>query len=395
MPLRQAVEPEVFEFFDYKRYMFSLGLRTNEGVWLSGHSASRYDPGRDRIVVDGDMSDQVQVAHAKIKAILAAAGLGFENVVKMNDYVTVAGIDSYQRVLDYRQEMFGAHRPPVTTVVVDRLLRPEALLEIEVVASGKPAQVFELEKPAPGAPGAAAVRIGNLVYVSGQVALAEDGNIVGKGNLLAQTRKVYETLDAALQKAGVSTRHIVKTVDYLHQSARDDYKHTAQLRKEFLAEPYPAATGILLSRLPHAEALIEVDAFAWDGDREVVNPGWSRYEKLTYSPAIRTEGYLFLAGQFSMNPATLEPEFVDDIVGQTRNVYQNLLKVLAAGGLSEGSMLKTVEYVVHSGLPQYRETATVRQQLFSAPYPAATGVVIPELLRPGMLIEVDSVAKLR
>lgn len=390
---RQAIEPREFDFFDYKRYTFSLGLKSEDGAWLSGHSASRYEPKVDRIVVTGEMSRQADLAHDKIETVLSAAGYTWQNVVKMTDYVTVAGLGTYELVADVRRKRLGSHLPATTTVIVDRLLRAGALIEIEVVASGTPAQVFELGRTHRHVPRAAAVRVGDLVYVSGQVGVDEDGEIKGGGDLGAQTKKVYENLNEALQKAGVSTEQIVKTVDYVHWSARGDYRATGAVRREMLKEPYPAATGIVVNRLSHPDALIEVDAVAFDGDREAVNPGWDRYKKLTYSPAIKAGNYLFLAGQFSMNPVTQEPEYVDDIVAQTRNVYTNLFKVMEAGGLDESAMVKTVEYVVGTALPEYRKTAAVREDLFSAPYPSATGAVIPQLLWPGMLIEVDSVAR--
>jgi len=390
---RQAIEPATFEFFDYKRYTFSLGLKSPDGAWLSGHTASRFEPKVERIVVSGEMERQASLAHDKIETVLSAAGYSWNNVVKINDYVSVAGLGTYELIADIRSARLGSHLPATTCVVVDRLLRPAALIEIEVVASAHPAQVFELGRTDRKIPRAAATRIGDLVYVSGQVGVDESGEIPDKGDLVAQTTRAYRNIELALQKAGVSTKQIVKTVDYVHWSVRSDYRKTGRVRREVLDEPYPAATGIVVNRLPHPDALIQIDAFAHDGDRTAVNPGWDRYEKLTYNPAIRAGDYLYLSGQFSMNPVTQEPEHIDDIVAQTRNVYTNLFKVMDAAGLDEKAMVKTVEYVVGTGLPEYRKTAVVREELFSAPYPAATGCVIPQLLWPGMLIEVDSVAR--
>lgn len=391
--IRQAIEPQVFEFFDYKRYTFSLGLRNDRGAWLSGHSASRYDDRLDQIVVTGEMKQQAGVAYDKIETLLKAAGLSWQNVVKMNDYVTVAGLGTYDIVSQVRKERLGSHLPAVTPVIVDRLLRAGALLEIEVIASAEPSKVFELDVGVAAGGRAAAVRIGDLIYVSGQVGVDESGEIA-RGDLIEQTRQVYRNLDAVLNAAGVSTKQIVKTIDYLVWSARDSYRETAAVRREFLAEPYPAATGIVVNRLQHGDALIQVDAFAYDGDRESINPGWP-VEGLTYSPGVRAGDYVFLEGMFAADPVSLESQFPGDIVGQTRYAYQNLLSILDAAGLNESAMMKTVEYVVGTALSQYRGTAKVRQELFSAPYPSATGCVIPQLLRPDMLIEIDSVAMVR
>ena len=44
-----AIKPAHFPWFDYSRYSFSLGLKTPAGVYLSGHTASEYDPGRSAL----------------------------------------------------------------------------------------------------------------------------------------------------------------------------------------------------------------------------------------------------------------------------------------------------------------------------------------------------------
>ena len=129
-----AIEPAHFPWFDYSRYSFSLGLKTPAGVYLSGHTASEYDPVAKRIVVRSGMTEQVRTAWAKIGAILEAAGLGFENVTRVVEYLRPEGIERYMEAAAVREEVFGAHRPVVNTVPVKSLLRPEAFIEIEVTA---------------------------------------------------------------------------------------------------------------------------------------------------------------------------------------------------------------------------------------------------------------------
>ena len=55
-----AIKPTHFPWFDYSRYSFSLGLKTPASVYLSGHTASEYDPAAKRIVVRGGMTEQVR-----------------------------------------------------------------------------------------------------------------------------------------------------------------------------------------------------------------------------------------------------------------------------------------------------------------------------------------------
>jgi enamine deaminase RidA (YjgF/YER057c/UK114 family) len=392
MSFRRAIEPGAFDFFDYKRYTFSLGVDAGDQVWLAGHLPSRYDPALERMVVAGDVGDQARLAHAMMERVLAEVGLTHENVVKITDYVTPAGMDRYGRVIEVRHDVLKGRIPAVSTVIIDGLLNPEAQIEVELVAAGRP--VKSIKGRSSHLPWTGAVRVGDFVHVSSQMALDENGIILGGGNLVAQTTKVYRNIASLLEAVGSSTGRIVKTVEFLHQAARPEYKHTAMVRREFLTEPWPAATGVVVSRLPHPDALIQVEALAYDGNREVINPGWTSYDKLTYSPAVRAGEYIFLAGRLSLNPTTLEPEYANDLVGQTRNIYRYILTVLEAVGLSYENVIKTVEYIVPGGLAEYRATADVRRDIFTRPYPAATGVVVPQLVSPQAMIEIEAVAML-
>ncbi len=180
MPKR-AVEPTYFPFFDYTHYSFSLGVDTRAGVWLSGHTASRYSSAHHHIVIEdaGDIVAQARVAHEKIAAIVQAAGLGRHDVVRLVDYVTVDGMAEYPRLAELRQERFGARLPVVSTVVVHRLLRPTALIEIEAVAApggGMPIGAA----PASGA-GVLGRRMGDVVYFSAQLPLQPHRRSDGAG----------------------------------------------------------------------------------------------------------------------------------------------------------------------------------------------------------------------
>jgi enamine deaminase RidA (YjgF/YER057c/UK114 family) len=185
---------------------------------------------------------------------------------------------------------------------------------------------------------------------------------------------------------------IVKTTDFVSVDALSSYRETAGIRREMLAAPFPAATGIPVQRLCHPKALIQVAVVACAGRPESVGSDWGRYTRLTYSPAVFAGDYLFCSGQFAVDGLTFESKFPGDIVAQTQFVYESILSLLESVGLSESAVVKTVEYVAAAGLAEYPATRSVRQELFSKPYPAATGVVVPRLLRPEMLIEVDCVA---
>jgi enamine deaminase RidA (YjgF/YER057c/UK114 family) len=106
-----------------------------------------------------------------------------------------------------------------------------------------------------------AVRAGNLLFISGTTAVGDNLTIVGKGDIVAQTRFIFEKFDRILRAAGASFDNIVETTEYFLTLA--DYKRTAAVRREFFkGPPYPAATGVLVAGLIREDALIEIKATA-------------------------------------------------------------------------------------------------------------------------------------
>jgi enamine deaminase RidA (YjgF/YER057c/UK114 family) len=373
-----AIRPTEFPWFDYSRYTFSLGLDLGSQAFLSGHSASQYDAAEGRIVVRGGLAEQTRTAYEKISAILGARGYSLRDVVRVVEYVTTKGIDSYPEAAAIRQELLDKHAA-VYTVCVDSLLRPQALIEIEVVA---------------GKEGSSTDAADGVVYLQSCLPLDALGNLVGEGDLVAQTRVVYDRAAQLLAAAGLEMSQIAKTVDYITPDALGDYRSTGRVRRERLGPVYPGATGIIMSRLNHPGALIQVDFIASRHPLEAVNPGWERYGKLTYSPAVKAGNVLFMSGQAALDPETERAVHPGDVAAQAEYTYANILTVLRAAGGHASNLVKTVEYVTPHGLPAYRETAAVRSTLLELPFPASTGIVCRQLLRPEFLIEVDPFAVL-
>ncbi len=338
---------------------------------------------------EGDLVAQARVSHDKIAAILQAAGLGLEDVVRMVDYVTLEGMAQYPRLAELRRELFGDHQPVISPVVVHRLLRPTAFIEIEAVAARNGSTVISSSASAEAEVDAR--RMGDVVYLRAQLPLSPGTNdVAAPGDLLAQTRQIYENTTPLLEQAGLGWNHVVKTVEFFTTAALPQYRETGRIRREFLGPNFPAATGIIMPAVAHPDAMIQIDFVACAAPKTVVNPGWSRYEQLTYAPAVKAGHLLCLAGQGALNPETDQIEHPDDIVGQTRYVYANLIKVLEAAGVGPEAVVKTIEFVTPTGLRRYRDTASVRREFFQLPYPAATGIICEALLRPEMLIEVDA-----
>jgi reactive intermediate/imine deaminase len=116
--------------------------------------------------------------------------------------------------------------------------------------------------PAPVGPysNVVTIRPGELVFCAGQVALDANGDIVGAGDIAAQTRQVMENLGIALEAAGATFADVVRVVNYITDVHL--FGQMAAVRREYLVEPYPASTLVEVSALLYPELLIEIEAIA-------------------------------------------------------------------------------------------------------------------------------------
>ena len=77
---------------------------------------------------------------------------------------------------------------------------------------------------------------------------------------------------------------------------------------------------------------------------------------------------------------------------QTREIYEQMKKILEKAGATFDDVIKTVDYIAPQAVPNYLVTAKVRREYFKGNYPAATGIVVNRLLRDDWLIEISALA---
>jgi len=105
-----------------------------------------------------------------------------------------------------------------------------------------------------------AVKVGSMVFVSGQLSRDAEGNVIGKGDMAAQTRQVILNIERVLRAAGAELRHVVKLTAFMTDMARAP--EAWAVREEFFAAHPPASTGVEVNRLTHPDFLIEIEAIA-------------------------------------------------------------------------------------------------------------------------------------
>ncbi|HET7235979.1 MAG TPA: RidA family protein [Actinomycetota bacterium] len=98
------------------------------------------------------------------------------------------------------------------------------------------------------------------IYVAGQIATDVDGNLVGPGDLRAQTEQVYENLSRVLEANGATFADVVKLGTFFTTLA--DLAGSREVRARYLPEEPPASTAVQVTALVLPGALIEVDLVA-------------------------------------------------------------------------------------------------------------------------------------
>jgi reactive intermediate/imine deaminase len=101
---------------------------------------------------------------------------------------------------------------------------------------------------------------GRTVYVSGQVSMDAGGNVVGEGDVRAQTEKVLENVANVVEEAGGSLNDIVKVTVFITDMAHYDGIH--EVRRRHFGEPYPASSMVEVSALIDPRLLVEIEAVA-------------------------------------------------------------------------------------------------------------------------------------
>jgi enamine deaminase RidA (YjgF/YER057c/UK114 family) len=101
------------------------------------------------------------------------------------------------------------------------------------------------------------------VLVGGQVALADDGKLVGKGDMRAQIEQVGKNIQACLKAAGASTSDIILTRAYVTDADAFKFKQNADMRAEYLGPESPTSTVNTVSKLAAGpDFLVEIEAVA-------------------------------------------------------------------------------------------------------------------------------------
>jgi 2-iminobutanoate/2-iminopropanoate deaminase len=120
--------------------------------------------------------------------------------------------------------------------------------------------VLTAQAPAPIGPYSQAIKAGGFLFCSGQVALdPASGQVVGPGDVEAQTHQVMKNIAAVLAAAGLGFDHVVKTTIFL--KSMGDFPKVNEIYGKHFYNPAPARSTVEVARLPK-DVLVEIEVTA-------------------------------------------------------------------------------------------------------------------------------------
>ncbi|MBC9909338.1 RidA family protein [Chitinophaga varians] len=103
-------------------------------------------------------------------------------------------------------------------------------------------------------------RAGDLLFISGQTAIDDNGQLVGIGDFDKQAARAFENLEKVLKAGGSSLKNVIKVTILLKDMG--NFNKIVALREKYFKAPYPADTILEVSSLYSPDALIEIEAVA-------------------------------------------------------------------------------------------------------------------------------------
>ena len=105
-----------------------------------------------------------------------------------------------------------------------------------------------------------AVKIGNIIEVTGTVAVDENSNLAGGNDAYEQTRFIIQKIESVLQKAGASLKDVIRTRMFVTDISR--WEEYGKAHGEFFKDIKPCTTMVEVSKLISPEYLIEIEVTA-------------------------------------------------------------------------------------------------------------------------------------
>jgi reactive intermediate/imine deaminase len=360
---------------------FSSAVQAGGLVYVSGAIATGADG-----AVSGDIAAQTKRTLDQIGATLKAAGSSLPMAASVMVYIRNAA--DFAAMNDV-YKTYWPKDPPTRTTVVAALARPEALVEISMVAvpDGGDRHVIRpadwINSPNPYSYG---IKTGDTLFLSGLISRNGRDNTTVKGDISTQTKTVLDNGAAILKAAGMSPADVVSARVFLTDAANFQAMNTAY-RGYFPSAPPARAT--VATSLTSADYLVEITMTAVkDPSRTAVAApnadGTAAAPNPNLSSAIHVGRRLFVSGTTGSTPAN-----ANDVKAQTTEAMARIGRALNAAGFDWSDVAESMVY-----LPQMSSYAAMNEAYraaFTKDFPART-TIQAGLMGNGAKVEIMVVA---
>ena len=390
---------------------FSNTVAVGDQVFISGQQTLD----KDGVVLNpGDIAAQTRNVFENMKSSLVGLNMGLDDLVRLNTYYVFEGDDKdattfWEDMTRVRLEYFPDPGPAATAVRAKGMPYEGQLIQIEGVAlRGESRRCRQRIMPEGSWDWSIAVplsqgwKIGNRIFVGGQISADKTGRPVHVGDLDAQTRNIYEYIGRVLSDAGASFSDLTRVKICFKYDSKDSNSGQAfvdrimEVSKEYIKGTPPVVTAFAVDLL-YPGLDLELDAMAIvDEDTKALAPNelGGRYQPSEFSDGVLADGEIYIGGQTAME-SDGSVMFPGDFSAQANEVFQRLDRVLQEADATLKDIVKLNLFIVGQDAQVeefFHQACRVWTEVSPNSYPAMTPVRVHELPKPGLLFQADCIA---
>jgi len=390
---------------------FSNTVVVGDQVFISGQQTLD----KDGVVLNpGDIAAQTRNVFENMKSSLVGLNMGLDDLVRLNTYYVFEGDDKdattfWEEMTRVRLEYFPDPGPAATAVRAKGMPYEGQLIQIEGVAlKGRSRRNRERIMPAGSwdwsisVPLSQGWKVGNRIFVGGQISADKTGSPVHVGDLDAQTRNIYDYIGRVLSDAGASFSDLTRVKICFKYDSKDPNSGQAfvdrimEVSKEYIKGTPPVVTAFAVDLL-YPGLDLELDAMAIvDQDTKVLAPSelGGRYQPSAFSDGVLADGEIYVAGQAALESDGLVM-FPGDFSAQANEVFQRLDRVLQEADATLKDIVKLNLFIVAQDAQVeefFHQACRAWTEVSPNSYPAMTPVRVHELPKPGLLFQADCIA---
>ena len=359
----------------------SLSDRYGRMISIAG-SVALDARGRQR--APGDLAAQSDLVAREVRMTVEGAGAAPDAIARLVAFYVEDGRCGVDEMLSrLRAGLPGADDASLTALPLRNLAFPGMMLEVEGYAFADGARALPRDVPRSGV-----VRVGGVTFVDGRASAPAAG-----GDLETQAAASFARLADALALAGLQRSDVVRLdVRYASPGGMADLERVGRALARGFEKPGPAISFVPLPSLSRPGRLVELDAIAMPGTKEVIDESSWSWGAWPFSQALACGDAIFVGGQvaFDARRALLHP---GDVVGQTRLVMDRIVALIGHFGATANDVMKVgCWYRGGADVAVLRRNADVRTSYFTRPGPTSTGVPVDALLHDEALVQIDVVA---